>query len=71
MCPTIPLRTSAIRGSVDLGEDNRGMTLTTGARDLGASVCIAAPCRRRATEAALCAAVIVGVGVAVGEPRMA
>ena len=29
-------------------------------RALGASACIAAPCRRRATEAALCAAVIVG-----------
>ena len=36
-----------------------------------ASVCIAAPCRGRATEAALCAAVTVGVGVAVGEPTMA
>jgi hypothetical protein len=40
-------------------------------RALGASACIAAPCRRRATEAALCAAVIVGVDVAVGEPTMA
>ena len=36
-----------------------------------ASVCIAAPCRETSTEAALCAAVIVGVGVAVGEPTMA
>ena len=36
-----------------------------------ASACIAAPCRERAIEAALCAAVTAGVGVAVGEPTMA
>ena len=35
------------------------------------ALCIAAPCCGRAIEAALCAAVTVGVSVAVGEPTMA